>query len=78
MFAPRFSIIQGKPTPRARLCDTCINGVVMSGAQQDQEEVFCLLIARHTQIDVVSCNRYVQRDIGPCSAAWANETAWVA
>ena len=74
MLNPRFSVIDGRP----RLCDTCLHGVVLGGAGENEENVFCLKIDRFTDMDVVSCNRYV-RDGKACPAVRAaSQAAWCA
>ena len=72
----RLHVIEGK-TACSRLCDTFVSGVVMSRAS-GEEDVFCLFIAHFVSPDIVSCNRYAERDGGPGAAAQLCETAWVA
>jgi hypothetical protein len=74
MFAPRFSVIDGKH----RLCGICLHGVVLGGPGENEENAYCLKIERFTGMDVVSRNRYV-RDSKACLAVRAAaETAWPA
>lgn len=73
----RLHVIEGK-TATSRLCDTCASGVVMRSAASAGDEVFCLFIARCVSPDIVSCNRYAERDCGPGAATQLCETAWVA
>lgn len=40
-----------------RLCDSCSQGVVMRGAQ-NEEIVYCREAGREVSIHVVECNRY--------------------
>lgn len=72
----RLHVIEGK-TATTRLCDTCASGLVLRSAGAVRDEVFCLLIARCVSPDIISCNRYAERDGGPGAAAWLCETAWV-
>ena len=73
----RLHVIEGK-TATSRLCDTCASGVVLRSAASIEDEVFCLFIARCIPPDIISCNRYADRDGGPGAAAQLCETAWVA
>ena len=73
----RLHVIEGKAAA-SRLCDTCASGVVLRSAPSNVDEVFCLFIARGVSTDIVSCNRYAERDGGPGAAAQVCETAWVA
>ncbi len=73
----RLPVIEGK-TATLRLCDTCASGVVLRSAAAAEDEVFCLYIARCVSSDIVSCNRYAERDGGPGIAAQLCESAWVA
>ena len=73
----RLHVIEGK-TATPRLCDTCASGVVMRSATAAEDHVFCLFIALYVAPDIVSCNRYAERDGGPGVAAQLCETAWVA
>lgn len=73
----RLHVIEGK-TLTSRLCDTCGSGVVMRSAKASEDEVFCLFIAHCVSPDIVSCNRYSERNAGPGAATQLCETAWVA
>ena len=67
-----------------RLCDNCVNGVVVRGHNrqdpaQTHEEVICLFMGRIMEIDVTGCSRFAE--CAPKSAHWATaqaSTAWVA
>ena len=73
----RLHVIEGK-TATPRLCDTCASGVVMRSAAAAEDQVFCLFIALFVSPDIISCNRYAERNCGPGAAAQVCETAWVA
>jgi len=73
----RLHVIEGK-SASPRLCDTCWSGVVMRSARAQEDEVFCMYVNRGVSMDIVSCNRYVEREGDPGSPAKACESAWVA
>ena len=77
MSRTRLHVIESK-TATSRLCDTCASGVVLRSAAAPDDEVFCLFITRTVASDIVSCNRYLERDSGPGAAAQLCESAWVA
>jgi hypothetical protein len=58
-----------------RLCDSCSNGVVMRGAAESEELVYCSVMDKPVPMRVTECNRYVDR---AQPALWAmKEIAWV-
>jgi hypothetical protein len=72
----KIKVFQGTRSLDApRLCDSCSNGVVMRGAANSEEHVFCSLMDKAIQMRVTECNRYV--DLAQ-PALWAmKEIAWV-
>jgi len=73
----RLHVIEGKSaTPR--LCGTCWSGVVMRSARSEEDEVFCQYVNRPVSNDIVSCDRYAERDSGNSPSAQTHESAWVA
>ncbi|HYL34293.1 MAG TPA: hypothetical protein VEV17_00110 [Bryobacteraceae bacterium] len=58
-----------------RLCDSCDSGLIMRGAADSEEQVFCLRMRKHVTTRVTECNQYVDRTQPPL---WAlKEQAWV-
>jgi len=58
-----------------RLCDSCSNGVVLRGAADSEEYVYCSLVEKPIPIRVTECNRYANRSEAPL---WAmKEIAWI-
>jgi len=58
-----------------RLCDSCQSGVVMRGAADSEEYVFCQELKNRLSMRVTDCNCYVNRSQAPL---WAmKEIAWV-
>lgn len=72
----RIKVFQGTRTVGApRLCDSCSNGVVLRGAADSEEYVYCSLVEKPIAIRVTECNRYADRTQAPL---WAmQEIAWV-
>ena len=73
----RLHVIQGK-SAAPRLCGTCWSGVVMRSARAEEDEVFCQYVSRHVANDIVSCDRYAERDSGQSPSAQVHQSAWVA
>jgi hypothetical protein len=73
----RLHVLQGK-SAAPRLCDTCESAVVLRSAAANEDEVVCLVIGRAVAADIVTCNRYIEREVrtGAAAQAWGN--AWVA
>jgi hypothetical protein len=71
-----FKVFQGTRSVDApRLCDSCSNGVVLRGAADSEEYVYCSLVEKTIGIRVTECNRYSDRGQAPL---WAmKEIAWV-
>ncbi|HYZ86292.1 MAG TPA: hypothetical protein VE621_17905 [Bryobacteraceae bacterium] len=72
----RVRIFHGTRSPDApRLCDTCESGVVLRGASESDEHVFCNLLERRISTRVVECNRYVDRS---APSLWdMRQIAWI-
>ena len=72
----KIKVMQGtRPADAPRLCDSCSSGVVMRGAADSEEYVFCSVLKRSIAIRVTECNRYEDRAESPL---WAmKEIAWV-
>ena len=72
----QIKVFQGTRSADApRLCDSCSNGVVMRGAAESEERIYCMLMERALEMRVTDCNRYLDRSAPPL---WAmKEIAWV-
>jgi hypothetical protein len=45
-----------------RLCDSCWNGVVMRGASENEERVFCTAMQREVRTRVIECSGFAERN----------------
>jgi hypothetical protein len=70
-------VIEGK-SAAPRLCDTCWSGVIMRSAKAAEDEVFCQFVSRNIANDIISCDRYAERDDSSARAGRACDSAWVA
>ncbi len=72
----KIKVFQGTRTVDApRLCDSCSSGVVMRGAADSEEYVYCTMLKNSIAIRVTECNRFEDRAEAPL---WAmKEVAWV-
>ena len=72
----QMKVFQGTRSAGApRLCDSCSNGVVLRGAADSEEYVYCSLVEKPIAIRVTQCNRYADRSQAPL---WVmQEIAWV-
>jgi hypothetical protein len=58
-----------------RLCDSCEGGMIMRGAADSEEQVFCMRMKRAISTRVTECNQYIDRTQPPL---WAlKQIAWV-
>jgi hypothetical protein len=72
---PNFEVINGGRTTSKRLCDTCEHGVILRGASESEELVYCNEMMRPVAIQVVECNRYKE---GGTPSLWdMRQIAWV-
>ena len=53
-----FKIVNGTRPDGRRLCDSSCYSVVMRGAAESQEMVYCSYMQRTVTMSVVECNRY--------------------
>jgi hypothetical protein len=72
----RIKVFHGTRSADApRLCDSCVSGVILRGAADSDERVFCRRIEQPVRMRVTECNRYVDR---AQPQLWAmKEIAWV-
>ncbi len=58
-----------------RLCDSCESGLIMRGAADSDERVFCMRMEKPVSMRITECNQYVDRTQPPL---WAlKQIAWV-
>lgn len=58
-----------------RLCDSCWSGVVLRGASESEERIYCRDIGRDIRMRVVECSEYSAR--GEPSLYDFRKIAWV-
>lgn len=58
-----------------RLCDSCWSGVVLRGASESEERIYCRNIERDIRMRVVECSEYSAR--GEPSLYDLRKIAWV-
>jgi hypothetical protein len=61
MSSVKLKIFNSTRPDSRRLCDTCSYGLVMRGAADSEEYVYCSWMDRAVSIRAVECNRFVSR-----------------